>query len=248
MFEGCNRISQLCSRQNTNSYLLTAPSNNEDPSGGGSPYSPSGASFTDNSYNSLPRNTTNSILKNGSLRSRSKYYQHPESAAAAASTVLRPMKYSQHYDNNGYGYSSQNTTSFTNYNSSSPSHHAYNNDNGFVYEHTYSNGNVASSTALLDSEVESEQLNSCLKKKPNQSLSMDVLDTNNTKNTEEYPIVAKPSPSLQIIATRNRPCCECIRYNQRAPLCLLFLIFIVLSCSLITGVMFYLKSSGTKLD
>lgn len=229
----------MCSRQNTNSYLLTAPSNNEDPSGGGSPYSPSGASFTDNSYNSLPRNTTtNSILKNGSLRSRSKYY--PDTA----STVLRPMKYSQHYDNNGYGYS-QNTTSFTNYNSSSPSHHAYNNDNGFVYEHTYSNGNVASSTALLESEVESEQLNSCLKKKPNQSLSMDVLDNNVKTTTEEYPIMAKPSPSLQIIATRNRPCCECIRYNQRAPLCLLFLIFIVLSCSLITGVMFYLKSSGT---
>ena len=56
----------------TNSYLLTAPSNNED---SGSPYSPSGASYTDNSYNSLPRNmATGSILKNGSLRSRNRAY------------------------------------------------------------------------------------------------------------------------------------------------------------------------------
>ena len=72
------------------------------------------------------------------------------------------------------------------------------------------------------------------------------LDSNNTDKLppeDAYPVMAKPSPSLQIIATRNRPCCECIRYNQRAqPLCLLFLIFIVVSCSLITGVMFYLKS------
>ena len=65
---------------------------------------------------------------------------------------------------------------------------------------------------------------------------------------EVYPVMAKSSPSLQIIATRNRPCCECIRYNQRAqPLCLLFLIFIVVSCSLITGVMFYLKAGNQIL-
>ena len=59
-------------RLQNNSYLLTAPSNNED---SGSPYSPSGASHTDNSYNSLPRNmATGSILKNGSLRSRNRAY------------------------------------------------------------------------------------------------------------------------------------------------------------------------------
>ena len=59
-------------RLQNNSYLLTAPSNNED---SGSPYSPSGASYTDNSYNSLPRNmATGSILKNGSLRSRNRAY------------------------------------------------------------------------------------------------------------------------------------------------------------------------------
>ena len=72
-------------------------------------------------------------------------------------------------------------------------------------------------------------------------------ESNNTEKMppeDIYPVMAKPSPSLQIIATRNRPCCECIRYNQRAPLCLLFLIFIVVSCSLITGVMFYLKSGN----
>ena len=59
-------------RLQNNSYLLTAPSNNED---SGSPYSPSGASYTDNSYNSLPRNMApGSILKNGSLRSRNRAY------------------------------------------------------------------------------------------------------------------------------------------------------------------------------
>ena len=148
------------------------------------------------------------------------------------------------------------TTSFTTANySNSPTtqmQNNYNNDNSFVYEHSYNNGNVASSTALL----EEEQLNSCLKKPQknnnninhNNSNSMgnSSIDHNNTLDKlppeDVYPVMAKPSPSLQIIATRNRPCCECIRYNQRAPLCLLFLIFIVVSCSLITGVMFYLKS------
>ena len=72
----------------------------------------------------------------------------------------------------------------------------------------------------------------------------DATSTDKLPPDEVYPVMAKPSPSLQIIATRNRPCCECIRYNQRAPLCLLFLIFIVVSCSLITGVMFYLKSGN----
>ena len=61
-------------------------------------------------------------------------------------------------------YNTNNTqaTSFTQNNySDSPNHHNnYNNDNSFVYEHNYNNGNVASSTALL----EEEQLNSCLKK------------------------------------------------------------------------------------
>ena len=53
------------------------------------------------------------------------------------------------------------TTSFTTDYSNSPNqHNSYNNDNSFVYEHNYNNGNVASSTALL----EEEQLNSCLKK------------------------------------------------------------------------------------
>ena len=49
--------------------------------------------------------------------------------------------------------------------------------------------------------------------------------------------------SLQIIATRNHPCCECVKYSDnRTPVCLLFLIFLVCSSVVITGVMYYLKS------
>ena len=49
--------------------------------------------------------------------------------------------------------------------------------------------------------------------------------------------------SLQIIATRNHPCCECVKYpDNRTPVCLLFLIFLVCSSVVITGVMYYLKS------
>ena len=137
------------------------------------------------------------------------------------------------YSNNVQEESTYGTTqgnfnnSYNNYNGT---------DNGFVYEHTYNNGNVASNSALIDNEMENEQLNSCLKKKEEQA-------QKTTEIEEPYPVMsAKPSPSLQIIATRNRPCCECIRNNQRVPLCLIFLIFIVMSCSMITGVMFYLKS------
>ena len=247
-----------------NSYLLTAPTNTED---SGSPYSPSGASYTDNSYNSLPRNTaTNSILKNGSLRSRSRAYQDQNNT----STVLRPMKYHHQnsYDNgygmdtvdynNGYNNGYDETTEANIYNDNN--HFAYNDQNG------YNNGNVAAMAAsdqpLLE-DHHNKQLNSCLKKKPMANNSHHLTNNsdlnglnnlennaNNTKlgtNNEDsaYPIAAKHSPSLQIIATRNRQCCDCLRYNQRAPLCLLFLIFIVVSCSLITGVMFYLKSGKT---
>ena len=87
--------------------------------------------------------------------------------------MLRPLaQYSKNYDNgwnnsnmvDSVDYNTNNTqaTSFTQNNySDSPNHHNnYNNDNSFVYEHNYNNGNVASSTALL----EEEQLNSCLKK------------------------------------------------------------------------------------
>ena len=63
------RLSENYQPVQNNGYLLTAPSNNEDSC---SPYSPS---YTDNSYNSLPRNmATGSILKNGSLRSRNRAY------------------------------------------------------------------------------------------------------------------------------------------------------------------------------
>ena len=88
----------------------------------------------------------------------------------SASTVLRPMKYSHNYDNGwntnvdsaDYNTNNTTTTSFTttDYSNSTNHHNNYNSDNNFSYEHNYSNGNVASSKALL----EEEQLNSCLKK------------------------------------------------------------------------------------
>ena len=249
---GGSRVAQ------NNSYLLTAPSNTEDSA---SPYSPSAASYTDNSYNSLPRNMgTSSILKNGSLRSRSRAYDlgSVTGNGSGNSTVLRPMKY--HHNNsydNGYSmdtmdYNGGNYNS--NYANTAENHYGNTDNNHFVYEHnSYNNGNAMGpgvDQPLLGAEEPpqplTQQLNSCLKKKPNNSMNNSVnnhKDIMKDKVTDDvYPAVAKHSPSLQIIATRNRPCCECLRNNQRIPLCLLFLVFIVVSCSLITGVMFYLKS------
>ena len=69
-----------------------------------------------------------------------------------ASTVLRPMKYSQNFDNgwnnmDSVDYNTNNTTtSFTTTNySNSPTtqmQNNYNNDNSFVYEHSYNNAEV----------------------------------------------------------------------------------------------------------
>ena len=57
---------------------------------------------------------------------------------------------------------------------------------------------------------------------------------------KEYPPISKPSPSVQVIATRNRPCCDF--QDQRAPVCLLFSIFLVVSVFVCCGVMLYIKS------
>ena len=214
-------------RQNNNpgSYLLTAPSNTLNTEQVGdttSPYSPVSLA----NYNSLPRNS-GSILKNGSNSRR-----YNGSDQASSSNVLRPM---QNYYNDDYNYNNQCNTPYTD-----TSNTTQYNDNGYAFntgvDYSQSNGK----SALLQEDLQHDSLDF------KQNTDMLKMNTSNTSNTSEdqqaYPVLAKPSPSLQIIATRNRPCCECLRYNQRAPLCLLFLLFIVVSCSCITGIMFYFKS------
>ena len=164
------------------------------------------------------------------------------------STVLRPMKYSQYQDN----YMAEDA--IPNYNNHFSNHYnntdnGYNQDtsNGSFYnEHnttntTYHNGNANSS--LMEHQDDQTPLNSCLK----QVTEKQGVDENDESTVAEaYPTLAKPSPSLQIIATRNRPCCECVKANNRAPVCLLFLVFLLVSCCVITGVMIYLKSGTTR--
>ena len=244
---------------NSRGYLLNAPGVMEgQQADSGSAYSPCSYN-TDASYNSLPRSGT-SILKDGSLRSRGRTYE---------STVLRPMKHTggggyqndRTYDRTDLG-SQQQQHWEDGYNSTS-NHYNFgesirgNNtgrENGY---YDYNNGNAT----RLQEEHSANTL------EPLTAVTKPCLKKSNEKEEElpedAYPAIAKPSPryvflihrhstlqlfimiffSLQIIATRNHPCCECVKYSDnRTPVCLLFLIFLVCSSVVITGVMYYLKS------
>lgn len=244
---------------NSRGYLLNAPGVMEGPQDSGSAYSPCSYN-TDASYNSLPRSGT-SILKNGSLRSRGRTYE---------STVLRPMKHTggylndRTYDRTDLGSQQQQQQQHWEDGYNSTSNH-YNFGEGIRGNNTgrengyydYNNGNAT----RLQEEHSANTL------EPLTAVTKPCLKKSNEKEEElpedAYPPIAKPSPrsvflidtlqlimlttfdlcSLQIIATRNHPCCECMKNSDnRTPLSLLFLIFLVCSSVVITGVMYYLKS------
>jgi hypothetical protein len=238
-----------------NNYLLAPVNPNED---SGSPYSPGTASYgTDNSYNSLPRGST-SILKNGngSLRNRDRYFQqqqqqqpllqrqysdvsrqHYESDFPPAA-VLRPLQSQMynHFEDNfdgGFDNSYNNTTSYN----TQQQQHPLNNG---VLNHSDLNNHSDTVPGLEVELLDEQQL------LHNTTLLPLVKEIVEEIPAGAYPAMSKPSPSLQIIATRNRPCCECVKKDNRAPICLLFLIFLVVSVSVISGVMVYLKS-GKKI-
>ena len=167
---------------NHRGYLLNAPGVMEGPQDSGSVYSPSSYA-TDASYNSLPRNTGTSILKNGSLRSRGRNYE---------STVLRPMKHSSGYPNDrGYPNGSTDQWDDTGYNSNSNHYNfgernnttAAGRENGY---YDYNNGNAT----RLQEEHSTNTL---------EPLTKPCLKRSNSEKEEElpedaYPPIAKPSP------------------------------------------------------
>lgn len=261
-FQGDFQRGGSSSLHNGVGYFLNAPGTNED---SGSPYSPGTASYgTENSFSSLSRSGT-SILKNGSAALRTNGRNRP---TELHSNVLRPLKQQQYYSsNNNAQDGGSNTfldheeTSFYNNTTldmmaASSSSSFYNNSNGRQYsDHHTTNGYDVNGghhhigVSGVSSRFSDDAIDASI------SLNNHINNMNNLKDStqeekppeEAYPTMAKPSPSLQIIATRNRPCCECIRADQRgAPVCLLFLIFIVVSISVISGVMIYLKSGNYR--
>ncbi len=253
---------------NNNSYL-TAPASNDldsfSPSSYGTNESfssvprtgsayPRGGGQTGNGYDSLPRGGggysnggTTSILKNGRAGGRhlaGGMSSYDYSNSNGGTGVLRPLKglYRDEADfsdplggfgnryGNGYDTGSQR----------------------WNYDQSFGNANTADVTTRLLEDTDSSHhmgLGNSMNNKNDNVLNANgeaVGGAGQTEVTElpedAYPSIAKPSASMQIIATRNRPCCECVRNDQRAPICLLFIIFLVVSVSVISGVMIYLKS------
>ncbi len=203
-------------------------------------------------YDSLPRgygstmnnannaSTTTSILKNGRAgRHLSSTYDYQNQNNT---TVLRPLKglyhdeadFSDPLQQNGYGGGYNNGYGDT----------TGNGGNRSMYDQQTFGSNTNSAdvtTRLLEDTDSSNHLKEKNANKDPNKLSGDSGETSELPE-DAYPSIAKPSASMQIIATRNRPCCECVRNDQRAPVCLLFIIFLVVSVSVISGVMVYLKS------